>query len=313
VPSQSIRKVFLPGGPGGEAPAYWDHVWHQLDLSAELERLEAGEDPIVRWVRELVPRTGLTLESGCGSGRVVALLSRSQGHVIGLDFATKALQDAKKQIPDLRLVGGQVERLPFRSETFDCIISLGVIEHFEDGPRSVLQEHRRLLKRGGRLLLAAPRLSPLKRWVDWRSSLKQGPLHRSWRNLLVTSIDEESLSASRIERSGIGYVSAEHPIFYQYEFPRRYVLAVLRESSFQPISIRPCDVIFGLQEAAPVRSIIKVRKRQGDGSATRGLQGATRLRRFLRWEKADSTVGRAVLGALQEVAGHMYFVVAVAN
>jgi len=48
-----------------------------------------------------------------------------------------------------------VERLPFRNEVFDLIISMSVIEHLEN-PARVFREFQRLLKPGGTLIIQTP-------------------------------------------------------------------------------------------------------------------------------------------------------------
>jgi ubiquinone/menaquinone biosynthesis C-methylase UbiE len=47
--------------------------------------------------------------------------------VVGLDFATRTLQETKSQRSELPLVGGDLSRLPFADRVFGCVISLGAL------------------------------------------------------------------------------------------------------------------------------------------------------------------------------------------
>ncbi len=68
---------------------------------------------------------------------------------MGLDFSEEAI--AKIQICQrennfmAKFCRGNVESLPFKDNSFSGYISLGVIEHFEEGPIKALREAYRIL------------------------------------------------------------------------------------------------------------------------------------------------------------------------
>jgi hypothetical protein len=47
-------------------------------------------------------------------------------------------------------------------------MSLGVAEHFEDGPHALLREAARVLRDGGVMVISVPWVSPLRRLPRWR-------------------------------------------------------------------------------------------------------------------------------------------------
>lgn len=116
-----------------------------------------------RLLLEFLPPHGKVLEAGCGTGRWVFYLLKKGYDIVGVDLAQEALEIAKAYDPSAPLVHGDVCRLEFESETFDAVMSLGVVEHFEEGPQKVLKELRRILSDDGILILTIPVQNILRR------------------------------------------------------------------------------------------------------------------------------------------------------
>jgi SAM-dependent methyltransferase len=105
---------------------------------------------------ELAGRTGLrVLDAGCGTGGTTVELRRF-GQVVGIDLAWEALQPAHGR-GLTALARASIEQLPFPDACFDAATSFEVVYHLGVGSdRSALAEIRRVLKRGGLLLLRVP-------------------------------------------------------------------------------------------------------------------------------------------------------------
>ena len=103
----------------------------------------------------------LVLDIGCGSSKVV----QSIPHVVGLDIDLKKLRFLKKK--NLQLVRGDIKALPFRGDLFDVVVCSEVIEHLPEGHFN-LDEIKRVIKPGGRLILGTPDYSK-KLWkiIEW--------------------------------------------------------------------------------------------------------------------------------------------------
>ncbi len=113
---------------------------------------------------------------GVGTGGVTIpakLRVGNQGAVAGIDPAPEmiavARQKAKRAGLEIDFRVGVIEALPFPDQTFDAVTSSMMMHHL---PKHVqvkgLAEIRRVLKPGGRLLIAdmkRPSISPLKRFV----------------------------------------------------------------------------------------------------------------------------------------------------
>jgi ubiquinone/menaquinone biosynthesis C-methylase UbiE len=95
------------------------------------------------------------LDAGCGSGPIAATLRDRGATVTGFDSSAAMLELASRRLgPDADLhLADLSDPLPFPDDTFDDVIAALVLHYLEDwaGP---LAELRRVLKPGGRLIVA---------------------------------------------------------------------------------------------------------------------------------------------------------------
>jgi SAM-dependent methyltransferase len=96
------------------------------------------------------------LDVACGTG-ILAREAESrvgaEGHVVGLDPTPGMLAVAARLAPDVEWREGVAESLPFAGGSFDAVVSQFGLMFFRDR-RQALQEMRRVLAAGGRLVLA---------------------------------------------------------------------------------------------------------------------------------------------------------------
>jgi SAM-dependent methyltransferase len=101
------------------------------------------------------------LDLGCGAGTdslVAAQMVGEKGHVTGIDMTPQMLAKARVaaaelQATNVEFVEGEVEQLPFPDESFDIVISNGVIDLIPDKD-AVFSELQRVLNPGGRMQIA---------------------------------------------------------------------------------------------------------------------------------------------------------------
>jgi SAM-dependent methyltransferase len=101
------------------------------------------------------------LDVGCGAGTdtlVAAQMVAPDGHVTGIDMTPEMLVRARAATVELgaenvAFVEGEVEQMPFADESFDVVISNGVIDLIPDKD-AVFSELFRVLRPGGRIQIA---------------------------------------------------------------------------------------------------------------------------------------------------------------
>jgi SAM-dependent methyltransferase len=198
--------------------AYWEQNWWvgtrarrlrlYRDFDFETVRLlgDAGRSGSHQGHRtEAGPtrKASRVLEIGGGGSRVLPYLGHKFGfEVCGTDFS---LSGCRLLRANLALVGisGSVVCEDFlqsslRGESFDLVYSSGLVEHFED-TAAVVEEHVRLLKGGGRLVLIVPNL------LGWQGKLIEKLAPPLWR---VHKVLGPADLAGVLESLGLGEIHA---------------------------------------------------------------------------------------------------------
>jgi ubiquinone/menaquinone biosynthesis C-methylase UbiE len=101
------------------------------------------------------------IDLGSGSGMDVFFAAQQvgpNGHVVGVDFTVEQLEKARALasaagIGQVELQEGRIDALPVEDESFDCVISNGVINLSPEKDR-VFAEAARVLRPAGRLAIA---------------------------------------------------------------------------------------------------------------------------------------------------------------
>ena len=94
----------------------------------------------------------LILDSGCGPGRYVKIMSNyNPKKIIGLDSGNEIINENIKNIKEenITFVNGNSATLPFKDEEFDFVLSAGVLHHVNMPIEKTVPEHSRVLKEGG--------------------------------------------------------------------------------------------------------------------------------------------------------------------
>jgi ubiquinone/menaquinone biosynthesis C-methylase UbiE len=107
---------------------------------------------------EQVPEDVTVLEIGVGTGGLLTELAARAIQVIGVDHSPAMLEEARRRLTAACITGvelrlGEMSHLPLPDASVGCVVANMVLHHAAD-PAQVLAEIRRVLARGGSLLLA---------------------------------------------------------------------------------------------------------------------------------------------------------------
>ncbi len=173
--------------------------------SVAYDRIYASEpirqiDSFYDWLLRLVhPSSGQSLlDVSCGIGRLVRIARSEKLRAVGVDFSSVAIAAARLATPEADFVVGDAERLPFEDRSFDLVMNIGSLEHYQNPEQSV-REMARVLRTGGKAVVLVPNTfaiqhvlyawrhgrifddgQPLQRYgtyADWRGILQQNGLH----------------------------------------------------------------------------------------------------------------------------------------
>jgi arsenite methyltransferase len=177
-----------------EAVESFAGVGYFLDLTA----LQQGE-------------TVIDLGSGSGMDTLIAAARVAPtGRVVGVDFTLEQLTKARRLaaeagIQHVEFREGRIENLPADDESFDCVISNGVVNLSPDKQR-VFAETARVLRPGGRLAIAdivttRQLTEAIVNNADlWASCIGGATQHDTYRNLIEAA--GLTITATRVNPYG---------------------------------------------------------------------------------------------------------------
>jgi len=197
---------------------FWSDHWGQHPVE-ELLAI-ARRSPLTGLITRALPKAGIILEAGCGTGQYVLLLRERGWRVAGADWVVEPLVACRRVAP-APLAAMKLEELAVRDGALAGYISLGAVEHDKNGPDAILAEARRALSPGGTLVLSVPYVNGV-RWL--------------------TSPWLRRRSRALKDHGGT---------FYQFVFTRSELWAALARHGFSPLSSAPYDPARLLRKALP--------------------------------------------------------------
>lgn len=130
--------------------AHLDSSQYGLHLSSRINVLT-----YVRFADEIKSKmsSGNILDWGCGFGQMSFLLQQRNLQVSSYDIADQAYTGPSTVFPSVTILrGDDPAALPFPDESFDAVLSCGVLEHVPQEMDSLKEIHR-ILRPGGRFFI----------------------------------------------------------------------------------------------------------------------------------------------------------------
>ena len=145
----------------GQKTDTWTNAWKGITPKSEIQMWDFYG--LRQWILKYMPRHGKSVEAGCGLGRYVFYLSQLGLDIEGIDFSEPTILYLNKWKKEHDLHAdfktGDVTNLPYMDNSLSGYISLGVVEHFIEGPHRPLREAYRVLRLGGIAIITTPSIS----------------------------------------------------------------------------------------------------------------------------------------------------------
>jgi SAM-dependent methyltransferase len=139
----------------------WDNMWTTHTIEQELEACDFESPPRDLFLRYLSKEDRI-VDAGCGFGKWVIYLHRRGYNILGIDNNELAVTKLKEIDDTLQVEAGDILNIPYPDNSFGAYISMGVIEHFEEGPLAALKEAYRILKPGGLAIVSVPTVNMIR-------------------------------------------------------------------------------------------------------------------------------------------------------
>lgn len=119
------------------------------------------------------------LEVGCGRGSLSAYFSEAGYQCTLLDLSPAVIEIARQIFTENKLEAGfaigDANQLPFATESFDLVFSIGLLEHMSD-PATTIREQVRVLNAGGAFLayVVPERPENVQKEYQWINQILKG-------------------------------------------------------------------------------------------------------------------------------------------
>lgn len=176
---------------------------------------------VEEFISQLPKQKTKFLDIGCSGGRYLELALKYNGDVFGIDTSINALKYAQELNNGAFLSQASVTHLPFAERTFDLVICIELLHHFEDSSlERILDEIERVMKPNGILIFDIRNsYNPL----IWRSYRKRDGIHFP---LKARSLFKMS---KMLEKRGLKVIDKK-PIFFPLTILAPYAMIFSKKS-----------------------------------------------------------------------------------
>lgn len=154
---------------------YWTKQWSALNLDDKVNYVRVSD--LWRACAKYITAKEPILEGGCGLGQWVVFLHQAGHQVVGVDVCRSALVATKQLHPEVTLMQADVRSVPLLDSSIGVYMSLGVVEHFEEGSELILREAFRVIRPDGFLVITVPVHTLVTRVAAMLRERREGKAH----------------------------------------------------------------------------------------------------------------------------------------
>lgn len=159
----------------------------------------------IRALLRFLPEEGRVLDVGCGNGSMTLLLAaeRPKMTFVGVDYSQRMIEIAKRNLENRKanlderidFEVGNVLALPFRDQSFDCVISDRCLINLatQEEQEGAIKEIGRVMVSNGLYFMCENTEQGLARLNEMRQLVSLYPIQTRWHNLYL---DEEMVRKS---------------------------------------------------------------------------------------------------------------------
>lgn len=216
--------------------------WNESELQTLWQTCPHTEDwPLIQ---KHFPKGSRLLEAGCGAGRWVRFLQDQGYSITGLEYSPETVAMVRKAWPDLDVVQGDCEHSPFAEGSFDGALSLGVVEHWMEGPQKPLADLLRVLRPGGKAYITVPCFTTVRRL---KRALYLDEITQAPRALAAKLLKGKRKPLSRLDRRYLFPVYPAWGEFFEYRMSPDDFRAEVEKAGFiivEHVGVSSMDGVF---------------------------------------------------------------------
>jgi len=215
-------------------------MWSSRTIKQEYEATKIETAPKVMFLKYLSKNSKI-VDAGCGFGKWVIYLKQKGYNILGIDNNELAISELNEFDNSLKVEIGDILNLNYPDNHFDAYISMGVVEHFEEGPLEALKEAYRVLKPDGLIFISTPTVNiirtiivqPILNLINTHLTL----LNFSW--LIKKLFRKKPKAKLKLYESTKPAERYRH--FLEYRFSVNELTTFLKQSNFKILETVPHD------------------------------------------------------------------------
>jgi len=146
------------------AQEYNDQYYGKGDIRA-IHSFLIRKQRVLEIYNKEIKKKAKILDIGCGPGIIIEELLSKNAEIYGIDISKEMINLAKKKFPNVNFSVGDAENIKFPNNTFDVVISMGLIEYLKNDIKAIT-ESIRVLKKDGILILTVPNQKSIHRIIS---------------------------------------------------------------------------------------------------------------------------------------------------